>query len=68
VKILNKENKIEYVIGASMLVSKDFIKDIGFMCEDYFLYFEELGRTLRKNVINLDIAGKAGFTIRKVVP
>lgn len=34
--------KIDFPIGASMLVSKDFIKDVGLMCEDYFLFFEEL--------------------------
>jgi len=40
-------DKIDYVIGASMLVSKEFIKEVGLMCEDYFLYFEELDWTLR---------------------
>lgn len=34
--------KISYPVGASMLVDVCFIKDIGMMCEDYFLYFEEL--------------------------
>lgn len=34
--------KQDYVIGASMLVSKAFIKDVGLLNEDYFLYFEEL--------------------------
>jgi len=43
----NVVNKIDYVIGASMLVSKDFIRDVGLMCEDYFLYFEELDWVLR---------------------
>lgn len=40
-------NKIDYIIGASMFVDKDFIKDVGLMCEDYFLYFEELDWILR---------------------
>lgn len=39
--------KMDYVIGASMFVSKDFIKDVGLMCEDYFLYYEELDWILR---------------------
>ncbi|AZR81693.1 glycosyltransferase family 2 protein [Thiomicrospira sp. S5] len=34
--------KISYPVGASMLVDIAFIKDVGMMCEDYFLYFEEL--------------------------
>lgn len=37
-----KQIKIDYVIGASMLVSSKMVKDIGLMCEDYFLYFEEI--------------------------
>jgi hypothetical protein len=40
-------DKIDYIIGASMLVSKDFIKEVGLMCEDYFLYFEEMDWTIR---------------------
>jgi GT2 family glycosyltransferase len=36
-----------YVMGASMLVSKKFITDIGFMCEEYFLYYEEVDWALR---------------------
>lgn len=36
------ESKMDYVVGASMLVSKDFLKDIGLMNEEYFLYFEEI--------------------------
>lgn len=33
---------IDYPVGASMFVSVDFIREVGLMCEDYFLYFEEL--------------------------
>ncbi|MNF84698.1 Glycosyl transferase family 2 [compost metagenome] len=39
--------QIDYPIGASMFVSVDFIRDVGLMCEDYFLYYEELDWTLR---------------------
>lgn len=35
-------NKIDYVIGASMLLSKKMLNDVGLLSEDYFLYFEEL--------------------------
>lgn len=38
----NKSVDLKYVHGASMLVSIAFIKDVGLMSEDYFLYFEEL--------------------------
>lgn len=33
---------IDYVIGASVFISREFLNKIGLMCEDYFLYFEEL--------------------------
>lgn len=49
------ENEISYVIGASMLVSVDFVRKVGLMDERYFLYFEELDWALR--------ATRAGFTL-----
>lgn len=39
--------RMDYPIGASMFVSMDFIKDVGLMCEDYFLYFEEMDWAIR---------------------
>jgi len=39
--------KMDYVVGASMMVSKPFLETIGLMSEEYFLYFEELDWTLR---------------------
>ena len=35
------ERRMDYVAGASILVSRTFLKDVGLMSEDYFLYFEE---------------------------
>jgi GT2 family glycosyltransferase len=35
-------SEMNYVIGASMFVDKAFIADVGLMCADYFLYFEEI--------------------------
>jgi hypothetical protein len=32
---------MNYVVGASMLVSREFIERVGLMAEDYFLFFEE---------------------------
>ena len=40
-------SKIDYIIGASMLISKGFLEEIGLLCEDYFLYFEEMDWVLR---------------------
>lgn len=35
------ERRMDYVAGASMLVSKGFLRDVGLLCEDYFLFYEE---------------------------
>lgn len=39
--------RLDYVHGASMLVSMPFIRDIGLMDESYFLYFEEIDWAVR---------------------
>jgi len=36
------ERKMDYVAGSSTLVSRQFLLDIGLLCEDYFLFFEEI--------------------------
>lgn len=41
------EQSIDYPVGASLFIRREFISDIGLMCEDYFLYYEELDWTLR---------------------
>jgi len=41
------EARMNYVEGASMLVSHMFLEQIGLMCEDYFLYFEEADWAIR---------------------
>ncbi len=43
----NHQEKIHYVIGASMFIKKDFIIDTGLMDENLFLYYEELDWALR---------------------
>ncbi|MEI8355763.1 MAG: glycosyltransferase family 2 protein [Deltaproteobacteria bacterium] len=49
-KVINQpraEVWMNYVEGASMFVSRQFIEEIGLMCEDYFLYFEETDWAIR---------------------
>lgn len=46
-KLLRAETKMNYVEGASMLVSYRFIEMIGLLEEDYFLYFEEADWAIR---------------------
>lgn len=45
--IADIENALDYVVGASMMVSRPFLEQVGLMCEDYFLYFEELDWAMR---------------------
>jgi GT2 family glycosyltransferase len=42
VDIESIEKNIDYIVGASMLVSRSFLETIGLMNEQHFLYFEEL--------------------------
>jgi GT2 family glycosyltransferase len=41
------ERQLDYVSGASMLVTREFVKAVGLMSEDYFLYYEELDWAMR---------------------
>jgi len=41
------EGAMDYVLGASMLVTRAFLEAIGLMAEDYFLYYEELDWAMR---------------------
>ncbi len=45
----------DYVVGASLFVSKKLIQEVGLLSEDYFLYFEELDWAKRGE--------KAGFRL-----
>lgn len=47
------EQKMDAVYGASMLVSKKFLEEVGIMSEEYFLYFEELDWAMRGKSKNL---------------
>lgn len=53
-RLARVERWMNYVVGASLLVSREFIEKIGLMCEDYFLFFEETDWALR---------GKGRFTL-----
>lgn len=51
------EQQCAYIVGASMLVSRQFIEKIGLLSEDYFLYFEELDWAIRaKGSFELTVA------------
>jgi GT2 family glycosyltransferase len=46
----------DYIVGASMFVSAAFIREVGLMAEEYFLYFEELDWVKRGLAKNYTIA------------
>jgi hypothetical protein len=41
------EQRMQYVIGASMLVTREFLQVVGLMNEEYFLFFEEIDWAVR---------------------
>jgi GT2 family glycosyltransferase len=41
------ERWMNYIVGASLMVSRSFLYDIGLLCEEYFLYFEETDWAVR---------------------
>jgi GT2 family glycosyltransferase len=43
------ERRMKYVTGASLLVTRAFVAEVGLLCEDYFLYFEEPDWAFRGN-------------------
>ncbi len=44
----------DFVLGASLAVSRPFIADVGLMAEDYFLYYEEIDWSLRNRKRGVD--------------
>ncbi len=71
----NTPFSFDYVIGASMFLSRKFIEDVGMMEEDYFLYYEELDWAIRGKrkgwglgfCPKCKVYHKMGASIRKVV-
>lgn len=55
------EEKIDYVIGASLLISRDCLENVGLLCEDYFLYYEEIDycNRARENNFSIGIASQS---------
>lgn len=42
---------LDYVVGASMFVTRTFVEQAGLMYEDYFLYFEEIDWACRRGAL-----------------
>ena len=50
------EAALEIISGASMFVSKDYIKTVGVMDEDFFVYYEDVEWSLRRGNFRLGYA------------
>ena len=61
-KLEKVEAKLDYIIGASMMVSRRFLKEVGEMNEAYFLYYEEIDWAMRA-----EGKFKLGFAPKSVV-
>lgn len=67
-----KKYHIDYPIGASIFISREFLRDVGLLEESYFLYFEELDwayRGMKKKWVcdyaeDVIIFHKAGVSIK----
>jgi GT2 family glycosyltransferase len=51
--VLPSDDDLDYVSGANMLVSRDYIHKVGYMTEDYFLYYEEVDWACRRGNLPL---------------
>ena len=52
---MGDNKRLDYVAGCSMFISIDTIKKTGLLCEDYFLYYEELDYCHRAKANNTNI-------------
>lgn len=55
------EEKIDFVVGASLFFSKVCLEKVGLLCEDYFLYYEEIDycNRVKDFGLNIGIASKS---------
>jgi len=46
-EVLSKNIKFDYIIGASLVLRKEFLLKVGMLSEDYFIYYEEIDLAFR---------------------
>ena len=58
---LEYEKKIDFVIGASMIFSRYCLESVGLLCEDYFLYYEEIDicNRIKQKGLNFGVASRS---------
>jgi GT2 family glycosyltransferase len=47
---------LDYITGASLIATREFIETAGLMAEDYFLYFEEVDWAFRREALPLRVS------------
>jgi GT2 family glycosyltransferase len=52
VNIADIEKKLDYIVGASLLVRENLLQKIGLMPEQYFLYYEDVDWGLRAKAVS----------------
>ena len=57
------ESRMNYVLGASMLVDRTFLEKVGLMRDDYFLYCEEVEWGLRARKLGLRLGFAPGSRV-----
>jgi len=56
---LPKPSDLHFVSGASLVVSRDFVEQVGMMPEEYFLYYEEVDWAARSTRLPMQVVDQA---------
>lgn len=56
---LPRPDEIDFICGACMIVSREFYETAGPMCEEYFLYYEEVDWSLQRGDLPLALCADA---------
>lgn len=57
--IIPPDQSLDFLSGAHMFISKEYIRSVGYMPEDYFLYYEEVDWCLRRGDLTLHLVPNA---------
>lgn len=57
------ESRLSYIVGASMLVRRRLLEEVGLMSEQFFLYFEEIDWALRAARSRFQLAYAPGSVV-----
>ena len=52
---IQKDPHLDYIIGASMFLKVDALEHVGYLCEDFFLFYEELDLCFRLNKFGYEL-------------